>query len=128
MSELDGVDLIVFGGGIGEHSPEIRGRILRGFEWAGIGMDPERPRVCWHRGEHCRAISRAAIEVIRVDEASILAGEQRGSWGAPLRALPAPPHSHVLLVSHSREPRGCIPCEWTKVSCQEVVRVGNIRT
>ena len=76
MSELDGVDLIVFGGGIGEHSPEIRGRILRGFEWAGIGMDPEANLACVGiDGSIGAPTSRAALEVIRVDEASVLAGE-----------------------------------------------------
>jgi len=76
MSELDGVDLIVFGGGIGEHSPEIRGRILRGFEWAGIGVDPEANLACVGiEGSIAVPTSRAAVEVIRVDEASILAGE-----------------------------------------------------
>ena len=40
MSELGGADVIVFGGGIGEHSPEIRRRILHGLEWAGIELDP----------------------------------------------------------------------------------------
>ena len=76
MSELDGVDLIVFGGGIGEHSPEIRGRILRGFEWAGIGMDPEANLACVGiEASIAVPTSRAAVEVIRVDEASVLAGE-----------------------------------------------------
>ena len=76
MSEFDGVDLIVFGGGIGEHSPEIRGRILGGFEWAGIGMDPEANLACVGiEASIALPTSRAAVEVIRVDEASILAGE-----------------------------------------------------
>lgn len=33
---LGGVDGLVFGGGIGEHAPEIRTRISNRFEWAGI--------------------------------------------------------------------------------------------
>jgi len=76
MSELGGVDVIAFGGGIGEHSAEIRGRILRGFEWAGIGMDAEANLACVGiEASIAVRTSRAAIEVIRVDEASILAGE-----------------------------------------------------
>lgn len=82
MSELDGVDLIVFGGGIGEHSPEIRGRILRGFEWAGIGVDPEANLACVGiEASIAVPTSRAAVEVIRVDEASILAGEAASLLG-----------------------------------------------
>ena len=76
MSELEGVDLIVFGGGIGEHCPEIRRGILRGFEWAGIGIDPQANLACVGIEASIAApTSRAAVEVIRVDEASVLAGE-----------------------------------------------------
>ena len=76
MSELEGVDLIVFGGGIGEHCPEIRRGILRGFEWAGIGIDPQANLACVGIEASIAApTSRAAVEVIRVDEASVLASE-----------------------------------------------------
>ncbi len=76
MSELDGVDLIVFGGGIGEHCPEIRRRILSGLGWAGIDINPETNRACVGiDGSIGTPASRAAVEVIRVDEASVLAGE-----------------------------------------------------
>jgi acetate kinase len=76
MSELDGVDLIVFGGGIGENCPEIRRRILRGFEWAGIDVDAEANLASVGvDGSIGAPTSRAAVEVIRVDEASVLAGE-----------------------------------------------------
>jgi len=32
----------VFTGGIGENSPEIRERICRGLEWAGVALDDSR--------------------------------------------------------------------------------------
>lgn len=73
-SELGGVDAIVFGGGIGEHSPEIRRRIVLGLEWVGVTIDEEK-----NRAEDAASIgaadSWAAIEVVRVDEASVLADE-----------------------------------------------------
>ena len=82
MSELEGVDLIVFGGGIGEHCPEIRRGILRGFEWAGIGIDPQANLACVGIEASIAApTSRAAVEVIRVDEASVLAGEAAALLG-----------------------------------------------
>ena len=82
MSELDGVELIVFGGGIGEHCPEIRRRILRGLEWAGIDMDPQANLACVGTEASIAApSSRAAVEVIRVDEASVLAGEAASLLG-----------------------------------------------
>jgi acetate kinase len=36
---MGGADAIVFTGGIGENSPEIRGRICEGMEWAGLKID-----------------------------------------------------------------------------------------
>jgi acetate kinase len=82
MSELGGVDVIAFGGGIGEHSPEIRRRILRGLAWAGIDINPEANRACVGSEASIAApTSRAAVEVIRVDEASVLAGEAAALLG-----------------------------------------------
>lgn len=82
MSELDGVDVIVFGGGIGENCPEIRRRILRGFEWAGIDVDTEANLASVGiDGSIGAPTSRAAVEVIRVDEASVLAGEAASLLG-----------------------------------------------
>jgi acetate kinase len=74
VSELGGVDIIAFGGGIGEHSAEIRRRIVRGLEWGGISIDEDA-----NRASDASSIgatdSWAAVEVIRVDEASVLAAE-----------------------------------------------------
>ncbi len=42
LAVLGGADAIVFGGGIGEHAPEIRRRILAGMEWCGITLDHDR--------------------------------------------------------------------------------------
>jgi acetate kinase len=36
---MEGADAVVFTGGIGENSPEIRGRICAGMEWAGLSVD-----------------------------------------------------------------------------------------
>jgi acetate kinase len=37
---MGGADAVVFTGGIGENSSEIRGRICEGLEWAGLKLDP----------------------------------------------------------------------------------------
>ncbi len=42
LAVLGGVDAIVFGGGIGEGSPEIRARICTGMEWCGLFLDAQR--------------------------------------------------------------------------------------
>lgn len=39
---LDGLDTLVFTGGIGEHAPEIRAEICAGLDYLGIEIDPAR--------------------------------------------------------------------------------------
>jgi acetate kinase len=80
VSELGGVDVIAFGGGIGEHSGEIRRRIVRGLEWAGITLDEDANRAD-DAGSIAAGDSWAAVEVIRVDEASVLAQEAAALLG-----------------------------------------------
>ena len=74
VSELGGVDVIAFGGGIGEHAPQIRRRILTGLEWAGIAIDLT-ANLRSAAGSIAAPGSATAIEVIRLDEASVLAAE-----------------------------------------------------
>jgi acetate kinase len=56
LAALGGADAIVFGGGIGEHQPEVRRRALEGLQWAGVAVDA------------------VANEAARGDDASIAAG------------------------------------------------------
>jgi len=39
IAALDGLDAIVFTGGIGEHSPEVRARAVAPFHWVGAAID-----------------------------------------------------------------------------------------
>ena len=39
VAVLDGVELIVFTGGIGEHDPTVRAAICGGLSWIGISLD-----------------------------------------------------------------------------------------
>lgn len=39
LAALSGADAIVFTGGIGENSPDVRARICEGMEWAGLRLD-----------------------------------------------------------------------------------------
>ena len=39
LAAMGGADAIVFTGGIGENSPEIRAQICQGLEWAGLTLD-----------------------------------------------------------------------------------------
>jgi len=76
MAELGGADVIVFGGGIGENCAEIRRRILGGLAWAGVQVDgAANAAATGIAASIASATSRVAIEVIPVDEASVIASE-----------------------------------------------------
>ncbi len=44
IAALDGIDLIVFTGGIGENDPEARAVICRGLSWIGVSLDAAQNR------------------------------------------------------------------------------------
>ena len=69
LAVLGGCDGIAFGGGVGEHVPEVRARILSGLAWAGIELDPVANRAA--RGTAARISapgSRVSVWVIPVYE------------------------------------------------------------
>jgi acetate kinase len=74
MAVLGGCDGIVFGGGVGEHVPEIRARALAGLDWAGVALDPALNEAA--RGADSRigaAQAAVRVHVIGSDEESVLA-------------------------------------------------------
>jgi acetate kinase len=68
---LDGVDAIVFTGGIGEHSSRVREAAMSGMEWIGVRLDRQANR------NHAEVISAAgsptAVFVLRTDEERMIA-------------------------------------------------------
>jgi acetate kinase len=42
MAAMGGADAVVFTGGIGENSPDVRARICEGMEWAGLKLEAEK--------------------------------------------------------------------------------------
>ena len=42
LAGMGGADAVVFTGGIGENSPNVRGRICEGLEWAGLRLDEKK--------------------------------------------------------------------------------------
>jgi acetate kinase len=70
---LDGIDTLVFSGGIGDKAPAIRARIVRGLEHLGIVIDERR------NAGNADVISahgaRCVLRVMATDEESILARE-----------------------------------------------------
>jgi acetate kinase len=44
LAAMAGADAVVFTGGIGENSPDVRARICAGMEWTGLHLDAEKNR------------------------------------------------------------------------------------
>jgi acetate kinase len=76
LAVLGGADAILFGGGVGEHAPEVRAKILAGMQWAGIVLDDAANNAALG-AEACIGAhdSRTALWVTPVDETVILAEE-----------------------------------------------------
>ena len=74
LAVLGGADAIVFGGGIGENSADIRARICSGMAWCGIILDPDRNKAAVG-SEALITKDSAGVHayVIPVDEAVIIA-------------------------------------------------------
>lgn len=74
LAALGGAEVILFGGGVGEHAPAVRAQILAGLVWLGIVLDPAANRAAIGT-EMCisNRCSEAEVWVIPVDEAAILA-------------------------------------------------------
>lgn len=73
LAVLGGAEAIVFTGGIGENSPEIRRRVCEGLRWLGLRIDDSRNG----RNEERISVpgSPVAAYAIRTDEESVIARE-----------------------------------------------------
>jgi acetate kinase len=74
LASMGGADAVIFTGGIGENSPEIRVRICAGLEWAGLMLDRGQNEQTIDR--ECRISSgesRLAAFVIPTDEELLIA-------------------------------------------------------
>ncbi|MBU1822434.1 MAG: acetate/propionate family kinase [Bacteroidetes bacterium] len=68
---LDGIDTLVFSGGIGENAPAIRSRICRGLSYLGVELDEEENE----RNAECIAVKggKVKVYVIPTDEEIMIA-------------------------------------------------------
>jgi len=88
LAAVGGADAIVFTGGIGENSAEVRAKICAGLEWMGVKLDDERNAA--HRNG-CEGLitsdsSALAVYVIPTDEELLIARDTvRCVTGAPQR-------------------------------------------
>jgi acetate kinase len=74
LASMGGADAVVFTGGIGENSPEIRARICAGMEWAGLKLDASRNQETVGREEKISTQdSKLLAYVIPTDEELLIA-------------------------------------------------------
>jgi acetate kinase len=66
-----GLDAVVFSGGIGENSPEVRSRVCEGLGFLGIELDPRRNLA--NEGLISSDSSRVAVRMIHTDEERMIA-------------------------------------------------------
>lgn len=74
LAAMGGADAIVFTGGIGENSSEVRARICEGLAWAGLTLDEDKNK----KAVGCESVissegSRLAAYVIPTDEELLIA-------------------------------------------------------
>jgi acetate kinase len=75
---MNGADAIVFAGGIGENSPDVRARICAGMDWLGISLDPARnAALTGSEGRIDAEGARVELWVIPTDEELLIA---RDTW------------------------------------------------
>jgi acetate kinase len=79
---LGGLDALVFTGGVGERSPEVRGRAVAGLEFLGVSVDD---RLNGTGGAEDREITgagaRGHVLVIAAREDLEIARQARGAMG-----------------------------------------------
>jgi acetate kinase len=76
LAAVGGAHAVVFTGGIGEHSPDVRAGICRDMDWCGLAVDPEMNAGAQGREALISsAKSRVQIWVIPTDEELVIARE-----------------------------------------------------
>jgi acetate kinase len=86
LAALEGADAVVFTGAMGANSPDIRARIVRGFEWCGLALDDARNRAALGaEATISRPDSAIRVLVIPTDEERVIARETATCLAAPSR-------------------------------------------
>jgi acetate kinase len=74
LASMGGADAVVFTGGIGENSPEIRAQICEAMQWAGLKLDASRNQETVGReGKICTEDSTLLAYAIPTDEELLIA-------------------------------------------------------
>ena len=88
LAAMNGADAIVFTGGIGQNSPEVRAKICEGLAWLGIQIDAARnaAHTSGREGQISAEESQVGVYVIPTNEELLIARDTvRVVTGAPQR-------------------------------------------
>jgi acetate kinase len=82
MAILNGVDCIIFGGGIGENAPQIRKQICDEMSWCGLQLDEERNQLAHNlnTGDYMHIsteTSKIRVYVVAINEAQVIAEDAK---------------------------------------------------
>lgn len=80
---MDGTDAVVFTGGVGEHSHEVREEAARGLGFLGVAVDPGRNRALRGDGDVSARSARVRTLVVAAREDLEIARQVRRTLGAP---------------------------------------------
>jgi acetate kinase len=72
---MGGIDMLVFSGGVGQNSPDLRKRICGGLEFLGIDLDESRNVSVTKEGIISADLSRVAVIVVDMNEEIVIAEE-----------------------------------------------------
>jgi acetate kinase len=82
LAVLGGCDGIVFGGGVGEHVPQVRAQILAGMTWAGIELDAAHNQAATGNAARIDTGTHpVSVHVIPVDEELVMVHAARSLHG-----------------------------------------------
>jgi acetate kinase len=98
VAALGGVDAIAFAGGIGENSPDVRERTMRGLDALGLVIDPARNTGAkGTEAEISPGGARSRVFVVPTNEELMIARDAAGIVGphSPSPSLPSPPPSRT---------------------------------
>ncbi|NOX93189.1 MAG: acetate/propionate family kinase [Gammaproteobacteria bacterium] len=74
LAVLGGADAILFGGGVGENSPQVRAKILQGMEWSGVQLNLfDNDNAAGKEICISAVTGKTEVWVIPVDEAQVMA-------------------------------------------------------
>ncbi|MDE2290841.1 MAG: acetate kinase [Elusimicrobia bacterium] len=88
LAGMGGADAVVFTGGIGENSAEVRARIVKGLEWMGLNLDAAKNRATVGGKEGCVSTESSRLQawVVPTNEELLIARDTvRTVKGAPRR-------------------------------------------